>query len=38
VWADDNLEIDESLKNQNAYSTYEETVEKALKYCLKNLI
>lgn len=38
LWIGDNLEVDESLRNQTNYPTYEEACEAAIKYCLKNLI
>ena len=38
IWADDNLEIDGETNKDIEYDTYEETCEKAIKYCLENLI
>ena len=36
IWADDNLEIDDS--NSSKFATYEEACESAIRYCLENLI
>lgn len=38
IWADDNLEVDGEEEWEDLYESYEEAVEAALKYSLKNLI
>ena len=38
IWADDNSEVDGEEEWKELYESYEQAIEKALKYSLKNLI